>query len=156
MNKYVISILIGMILVTGSLIAQPLWAQTSTLPAELEIRPTLCPCEVVLLNAPNGVSSVTAEFTDNKAMVVIGPSLIGAGGSADPPSTEWIFTPGMNTTSSRVTKHETWRVSYTDTLNEINPGDTEVLLLTMTIPVTAEITKIMVKDNDRNTVLRWP
>lgn len=135
-------------------ISRPLWAQSSTLPSGLEIRATLCPCEVVLLDAPNGVHKVLAEFSDNAPADI--DLFIGAGGSSSPPSRDWIFTPGVNSTITQVTRRQVWQFSMVDNLNEINRGDREVVLFTMEIPLTAALTKIVIEDDDRNVVVMWP
>ena len=167
--KYVVTLLIVMVLVMGSLAARPLWAQSqpalliesataeqqATLPLKIEVRPTMCPCELVLLDAPRGVSGMVAEFTDRLATVV-GSSLIGAGGSANPSSTSWIFVPGVTSTVNKVTKREIWQASWTDTLDEIGLGSTDVVLLTYNIPLTADLTSLKVDDDDGNIIVSWP
>ena len=153
--KYVVTLLIVLVLVMGSLAARPLWAQSGALPAIVEVRPTMCPCDLVLLDAPRGVSGMLAEFTDRLATVV-GPSLVGAGGSAAAPSTSWIFVPGVNSTVKKVTKREIWQAAWTDTLDEIGFGATQVVLLTYNIPLTAELTRLEVDDDDGNRIVTWP
>lgn len=96
-----------------------------------------------------------AEFTDRKA-IVVGPSLIGAGGSPSPSSTNWIFVPGVNSNVTKVTKREIWQASWTDTLDEIGLGATDVVLLTYNIPLTADLTRIVIDDDDGNSILVWP
>ena len=141
---------VGMILFPST----PLFAQSSTLPSIVKIRPTLCPCEVFLEEVPMGVSGMLAEFTDRKA-VVVGPSLIGAGGVSTP-SSEWIFVPGITTNVSKVTKREIWQASWADTLDQVGIGAIDVVLLTYNIPLTAELTRIVIDDDDGNVIVVWP
>ena len=152
--KYIAMFLFVVFLAMFAFVTSPLWAQSTTLPAELEIRPTLCPCEVVLLEAPNGVHEVLAEFSDNAPADI--DLLIGAGGSSSPPSMDWIFTPGVNSTITQVTRREVWQFSMVDDLNEINRGATNVVLFTMEIPLTASLTRIEINDDDKNVILIWP
>ena len=160
--RYLIVGLIALAVTITALSFSPLFAQSppvptvlsGTLPSEVQIRPTLCPCEIVLLDAPRGVSGMLAEFTDRKA-VVVGPSLIGAGGVSTP-SSEWIFVPGITTNVSKVTKREIWQASWADTLDQIGIGTTDVVLLTYNIPLTAELTRIVIDDDDGNVIVVWP
>ena len=152
MKSWIAALLIVAVVLMIAGVTSPLWAQSSTLPPELEIRPTLCPCEVVLLEAPRGVHTVVAEFADNKPART---DLSGAGGTSNPTSTEWIFTPGINAAIT-VTRREVWEMSFVDSLNEINRGATNVVLFTMEIPLTASLTRIEINDDDKNVILIWP
>lgn len=147
--------LIAVIAIFLALSLSPILAQSTTLPPSVEIRPTLCPCEIVLLDAPRGVSGFLAEFTDSVATSV-GPNLIGAGGSSATPSTEWIFQSGVTSSIQNVSKREIWQVAWSDTLDEIGLGSTNVLLHTYLIPTTASVTKIVIDDDDGNIILVWP
>lgn len=155
-TKYLIGVLIVVVTGLAFQTAMPLFAQSGTLPSSVEIRPTLCPCEIVLLDAPTGVSGFLAEFTDSAAKVVAGPNLVGAGGNTAPSSTEWIFVPGGGSTQLlQVTVREIWQVVWDDLLDELGPGR-DVVILTHDIPVTASLTRLIVDDDDGTRIVTWP